>query len=526
MTGVRISDAVSATASAAPDAVATVLGNLRWTYHDLNARVDALARALLAAGIKKGDRIATLQTPHPEFLVAFLATASIGGIWVGLNPRYRVDELRHVVLDAGPRILLTRTRIEGRRYESDIKTLCKSSPELERVVVFDDDPVPEGATSLQEFLESGAAVTDQDLSASRAACGDRDPCLIVYTSGSTGKSKGAVLSHEGIVDFGRTQNRLWPVSPLRMLNYFPINHVGCVVDVCAPCLIAGGTLVFMEHFDATRSLELMVHERITLWGSVPSVFQMQLSLPAFDLFDVSAVQLIVFEGAAMPRDLIARLLKLGPPLATNYGMTETTSAITCLEPTHDEELLTNTVGGVFPGVEVKLVDLTGALASPGSEGEVWARSHYNLLEYWRQPAATAQALQADGYFRTGDVAIHRADGRYRLVGRLKEMFKSGGYNVYPREIEAAIEAHPNVDMVAVVCIPHPVWNEVGVAFVATRENISPSTIRAWCEERLANYKIPKVIVVEKELPILPIGKVDKVLLRERALHLSRMESPA
>lgn len=524
MTGVRMSDSVSATARESPEAVATVLGHQRWTYHQLNERVDALARALLAAGIKKGDRIATLQTPCPEFLVAFLATASIGGIWVGLNPRYRVEELRHVVLDAGSRILITRTVFEGRQYESDIKALCQSSPELEHVVVFDDDPVPVGATSLQDFLESGASITDQDLSASRAACGGRDPCLIVYTSGSTGKPKGAVLSHEGIIDFSRTQNRLWPVSPLRILNYFPINHVGCVVDVCAPCLIAGGTLVFMEHFDVTQSLELMVNERITLWGSVPSVFQMQLSSPAFDHFDVSAVQLIVFEGAAMPRELVARLLKLGPPLATNYGMTETTSAITCLEPTHDEELLTNTVGSVFPGVEVKLVDPAGTPAPLGSEGEVWARSHYNLLEYWRQPTATAHALQADGYFRTGDVAIQRADGRYRLVGRLKEMFKSGGYNVYPREIEAAIEAHPKVDMVAVVSVPHPVWDEVGVAFVATREDIPPSTIRAWCEQRLANYKIPKMIAVEKELPILPIGKVDKVLLRERALHLTRMES--
>jgi acyl-CoA synthetase (AMP-forming)/AMP-acid ligase II len=245
---------------------------------------------------------------------------------------------------------------------------------------------------------------------------------------------------------------------------------------------------------------------------------MLLSLPEFHLYDLSKVQLIVFEGAAMPAELIAQLLRIGKNLATNYGMSETTSAITALEPTRDPELLANTVGSAFPGVEVRLMAADGRPAVVGEIGEVWARSRYNLLEYWRAPLATAQAFSADGFFRTGDLAVQRSDGRYRLVGRVKEMFKSGGYNVYPREVEETLESHSAVAIVAVVSVPHAIWQEVGVAFIELRAPIATRELEDWCRERLANYKVPKRFVILPALPLLPIGKVDKSELRRLALQ--------
>lgn len=516
----RISDYPAWIAARAPDAEAMVLDDRRWTYAAMRDAIDQLARSLIAAGVGKGDRVATLQTPRPEYLVAFLATASIGGIWIGLNPRYTLEELAYVVSDAAPRVLLTRTRIGERSYGGDIRALRAASSELEHIVAFDGEPPVAGMSPWSDFLAAGQSTPDAALAVARAGCGGRDPCLIVYTSGSTGQPKGALLHHEGLAAFCLEQNRLWPVEPLRAVNYFPINHVGCVVDVSLPVLLAGGTILFLEQFDPRRCLALMEAERATLWGSVPSCFQMQLALPDFDRFDLSAVQLILWEGAAMSREMIERLLQVHPRLATNYGMTETTSGITALEPGDDPDLLAESVGRAFPGVEVRLVDSDGRDVAAGETGEVWARSAYNMLGYWNRPEASAAALTPDGWFKTGDLAVARSDGHYRIVGRLKEMFKSGGYNVYPREIETVIETHPAVAEAAVVSAEDPVWQEVGIAFVVAERPVAADELEAWCRARLANYKIPKHFVFDAALPLLPIGKVDKPLLKRRAAMLA------
>jgi len=512
----RVDDLARAAAAATPDAEAMVLGDQRWSYAELMARVDALAAALLAVGVRRGDRVATLSTPHPDFLVAFLAATSVGAIWIGLNPRYRLGELAYVLGDAEPCVLLARSRIQERDYADDLATLVQGCPSLRAVVALNGDPLFAGAVTYDAFIAQGAAVDPGTLEAARAATGGRDPCMIVYTSGSTGKPKGALLCHEGICEFSRAQNTLWPVSPLRILNYFPINHIGCVIDVTTPALAAGGAVIFLEQFETAEALRLAADERCTLWGSVPSVLQMQLALPDFAAYDLSAVQLVLWEGAAIPADVLDRLLAMGRPMATNYGMTETTSAITALAPTRDREILLGTVGPAFPGVEVKLMKADGTEAATGEEGEVWARSGWNMLGYWRRPEATAETLTPDGWLRTGDTAVRRPDGHYRIVGRIKEMYKSGGYNVYPREVEDALETHPAVSLAAVVSVPDPLWAEVGVAYIVPTGAVTAAQLQAHLRDRLANYKIPKRFVIREALPLLPIGKVDKIALKAEA----------
>lgn len=516
----RISDFIFAHAQTQPDAVAVVLGERRWTYAALAAAIDALARAMAAAGVVHGDRVATLQTPHPDYLIALLATASIGGIWVGLNPRYQLAELRHIVEDAAPKLLLARSEVMDRSYERELVELCAGLPAIERLVIFDGDPEVPGAMTMAAFLRGGHAYPPARLEEVRAGVGWRMPCLIVYTSGSTGQPKGAVLHHAGINEFCEAQNRLWPLEPHRVLSYFPINHIGGVVDTVLPCIAAGGTVVFMEQFDPAACLALMVREAVTLWISVPSVFQMQLDLPNFADYDLSAVQLIVWEGAEMPVGMIERLLRTCPKLATNYGMTETTSAITVVAPTDDIALLSRSVGQAFPNVEIRLTNADGFVVAEGAEGEVQTRSALNLLGYWRRPDATEACFTADGFFRTGDLAVQRPDGSYRLVGRLKEMYKSGGYNVYPREVETVLEQHPAVALAAVVVRADPIWQEIGVAFVQSSDEIDPQALEAHCRAHLANYKIPKIFVIERDLPTLPIGKIDKQELTRRARELA------
>lgn len=498
-----------------PRAVAVLDDHGATTYQDLAEEVDRIAKALIASGVKKGDRVATLQTPHIEFLTTFLATVSIGAIWLGLNPKYQSGELDYVVSDAEPKVILACSRVGARDYAADLRRWSGGVASVKYVVSFGPS-ASSPAIPYRAFLESGSRVGDDALLAAKGQAGGRDPCLLVYTSGSTGKPKGALLHHAGVIQFARLQNALWPLEPNRTLNYFPINHIGSLVDVTAPTIVAGGAMRLMEAFSAARALDVMEQDGTTLWVSVPSTFAMQIGLPDFDQRDLSAVQLVAWEGAAMPEDLIRRLLGRFSRLATNYGMTETTSAITILEPTDDFDALAHSVGAPAPDVEVALVDHDGRVAGVDEEGEILVRSARNFLGYWNRPEATRDAFTEDGYFRTGDVGVWREDGRLKLVGRLKEMYKSGGYNVYPREVEAVLEAHPGIAQSAVVSAPDPVWGEVGVAFIRPESRLDIDTLNAWCRTRIAHYKIPKLFVLEPQLPLLPIGKVDKSALKKRA----------
>jgi acyl-CoA synthetase (AMP-forming)/AMP-acid ligase II len=511
----RISDCLNWHAERQPDAEALVIDGRRISYAQLAAQVDEMARALMASGVAKGDRVATLQTPSPEFLIAFIATASIGAIWAGLNPKYRRDELLHPVRDCQPKLLLARREVHGRRYEDEIAAMREAGG-IETLVGYEGGDAGLGLLSMPEFLARADTVTQGELAARRAESGGREACLLVYTSGTTGTPKGAVLHQQAIIDFALEQNRIWPVEPNRALNHFPVNHVGCTVDLAIPVLMAGGCTIFLEQFEPGRTLDIMEAERVTFWGSIPAVFSLQLAEQARRPRDLSAVQMIVWEGAAIPQDILDALAQFGVPMATNYGQTESTSAMAAEPPTTAREPLLNSVGHVFPGVELRLLAADGTDVPDGEPGEVCARSAYNFLGYWNRPEATAQAFTADGFLRTGDLAIRRPDGRYRIVGRVREMFKSGGYNVYPREVEMLLETHPAVTQAIVVAVPDPLWQEVGVAFLTVSSETTPDEILAYARERLANYKVPKRLLIEAELPLLPVGKVDRTALRKRA----------
>ncbi len=501
-----------------PDAPALISDDGHITYGGFAEAVKQFAKALLALGVEKGDRVATLQTPHPDFAVAFLGTSLIGAIWVGLNPKYQSAELNYVVVDAEPKVILIRDSIGGRSFVSDATKWNATIPSVEHMVLYGDATTDE-VLSYSEFLKKGDTISDEAVYAAAGVTGGKDPCLIVYTSGSTGAPKGALLHHRGIARFSVLQNKLWPISPLKTLNYFPINHIGSLIDVMMPTVVAGGEMRLLEVFDPQRALDVMVEENVSFWASVPSVFAMQFDVPDMEKRDFSAVQLAVWEGAPLNADLARRLGKICPRLATNYGMTETTSAITIMEPTDDIEALTESVGLPAPDVEVRIANADGSDVPQGEAGEIVVRSERNFLGYWRRPQPTQEAFTEDGFFRTGDLGVMRDDGRIKLVGRLKEMYKSGGYNVYPKEIEAVIENHPGVAQAAVVAAPDDRWDEIGVAFVSPKAGGAVHDLEAWCGERLANYKRPKHYVIETELPLLPIGKIDKSALKERAAEL-------
>ena len=505
----RISDYVAWYAASTPDAPAMVLDERSTSYRELARQVDELSRALLAAGVRRGDRVATLTTPHPEFLIAFLATASLGAIWVGLNPRYQQQELVYVLRDSEPKLVLTRTRIGERDYLPELQALRDSLPQIEHWVALDE---------MQAFLNRGNDVEPAQLAHAREQVLPEDPALIVYTSGSTGQPKGALLPHRGLVRCSLVQYSQWHPEPLRTLNFFPINHVACVGDVSCYTLVAGGCIVFLEQFSPAAVLERIESQGVTFWGGVPTTFLLSLADPMFASVDLSSLQFIFWSGAAAPAELVERLAALGVPLATSYGLTETVGSVTFTSPSASREALLETIGSAPDAYEVRLADVDGEVTACDIPGEIQVRGDFIMCGYWRRPDATADAIDREGWLHTGDLAVRRADGLLRLVGRLKDVFKSGGYNIYPREIEQALESHAGVALAAVVAVPDPVYGEVGHAFIVAGEGApSSEELQAHCRYLLANYKVPKRFTVLRDPPMLPIGKIDKRRLRELAL---------
>lgn len=488
-----------------PDAIALIEQDDTWTYKSLNSAIERCASGLIKAGVNPGDRVATLSAPTADFVITFLAAISVGAIWQGLNPRYQKEEIAYAIGDAQPKLIFTPNEADGRAYLDELRdTVSRFDWEVQLV------DMNEGLDSFSSSVDPSAVLVRREL------LSELDPAIIVYTSGSTGKPKGALLTNKAIVSMSLMQNEVWPVSPLVGLNFLPINHVGNIVDTTMPVFTAGGTMVLMSQFDPDGSIELMEKHGVTVWGSIPSVFHLQLACERYKTADLSAVKLIVWEGAAMPVDTIHELKQTCTLMATNYGMTETTSAVTILKPTDDLEVLANSVGSAVPGVEIRLADASDKSVSDGEAGEIQTRSMYNTVGYWRRDDATKGAFTDDGFFKTGDLAKRRTDGRYQIVGRLKEMFKSGGYNVYPREIEEVLESHDSIAAAAVVGADHPVWGEAGVAFVLATRDVTKAKLEALMREHLANYKIPKKIEFIAEMPLLPIGKIDKKVLKTQA----------
>ncbi len=511
----RISDYVSRFSEQTPDEIAMVCRGRRINYADAAAQVDSWACALLAAGVRKGDRVAMLCTPRAEFWIVFLATAKIGAIWVGLNPHYSSREVEYVIGDAKPRVFVTLSSAGNRSFLPYVDELASKHPEL--IVVTIDEAAP-GNTELESFIAAGSGYPKKSMTDAAAAVDTLDPALIVYTSGSTGAPKGAVLSHYSLTYGATMQTTHFQLDEPSLVVCFPINHVASVADTCATTLVKGGKIVFQEQFDPSASVRATIEERCTMMGGVPTMFQMQMETDEFRTGDFSALKTVLWGGAAMPVEFIRKLQKLDKRMLTAFGMTETACHVTYTDASAALDVLAQTVGRPDPHCEVRTETANGQHATERNPGELQVKGEFLMLEYWNRPEATRDAFTADGWLKTGDLAYQREDGNICLVGRLSDMFKSGGYNVYPREIETVLEAHPGIATAAVVGVPDPLYQEVGVAYLKRESGraVSAADAEEWCRTRMANYKIPKRIEILDELPLLPVGKVDKQALRQMA----------
>lgn len=518
---------ISRQAARMPEALAVVFGDLRWTYRELNNHVAACAKALIAAGVSKGDRVALLGSPRPEFLVVFLASASIGAIWVGLNPVQQPDEYRHILGDARPCLLFGFASLRGRDNRDMLHALAFEFPSIGRMVLLDDAFAP--GSDYGKFLEEGIAVRDDALTRAMGSLDADDGALIVYTSGSTGRPKGAVLTQGNIAWSARLYRDLWRLDPLRVICNLPVTHVACCVETVAYALMGGGTVVLQEQFEAADYLSAIEREGVSWTPLVPTMFQRILTLPDWRRYDTGSLRVILFGGAAMPVDMIEGLKALSTAVVGCWGMTETTSGVTFTDGSDSTEILSRSVGRPAPGVEIGIMGEHQRLLAGEEVGEIVVRGPCVFKGYFGMAQATREAIDAEGWLHSGDLGRRDAEGRLYVVGRIKEMFKSGGYNVYPREIEIAIEANPAVAMALVVPVPDPTYQEVGYAYVLRHPgaDLTAEMVLAHCRERLANYKVPKRLFVRDALPMLANGKIDRTaVLKEAAATAEATARPS
>jgi acyl-CoA synthetase (AMP-forming)/AMP-acid ligase II len=517
----RIGDLLADSANRFPDREAAVFGDRRIGYRELDTAVGRCARALLAAGIGRGDRVAMLTTPRPEFLIVFLATLRVGAIWVGLNPVHQPAELGYVLGDCRPRLLFGFARLRGRDNRPVLRDLPRAAPAIAKLVMFGE---PEGlGQPYADFVAAGDSVPESALEARIGRVRPDDVAMIVHTSGSTGHPKGAMITQRNLAHCAEVQRWLFPIAPLRILCNLPVDHTVCTCDVIAYALACSGTVVFQERFRPEDVLAAVARERITCLIQISAMLQRILAHPARRQFDTSSLQATFFLGAPLPLALITELKTLGGMVVTGWGLTEATSSVTYTAAGDGLDVLAETVGRVAPGSEIRIADEGGRALEAGRTGEILVRGACVMAGYLDRPDATKAAIGTEGWLRSGDLGSIDSAGRLRLVGRIKDMFKSGGYSIYPREIENVLESHPAVALAVVVAIPDPLFYEVGIAFLVPRSGRTATRdeIERHCRARLANYKIPKRFVIRDALPALANGKFDKVALRAEALDLGK-----
>lgn len=502
----RVSDYPREHAAARPEDPALHFDGRTTTYGALDQQVRQFAKALLAAGVRPGHRVAIFAAARPEFVISYLAAISIGAIWQGLNIGYTARELAYVLGDAEPRIVFAAPP------QGAAETLADSTRAAGLA-----EPIVAGTPQWDAFLAAAESVTEEALDEAIAAVDPLDPAMLVYTSGSTGTPKGALIRHGGIVRLALVQSGKWGLERPTVLCNLPINHIGCVGDLLSVPLIAGGSVVLRETFNPEQVLADIEEFEIGALFQVATQLQRVASLDSFDQRELPSLKLVGWGGSPLPQATMDRFRAKGSSLMATYGLTEATFSVTYTDLDSTDEVLLNTVGRPDPHIELRILTEDGEWDETAT-GEVCIKHPATMAGYFGRPRDTEEAFTADGWLRTGDIGHLRPDGNLVLVGRVSEMFKSGGYNVYPREIELVIENHPDVEVAAVVPRPDPDFQEVGVAYVQPRagHDPDPEALRTWLREHLAGYKVPKEVIIHPALPLLPVGKIDKQTLKTMA----------
>lgn len=507
------------------DALVEAATGRRWTYAEFADDVDALALGLLDLGIVKGDRVGIWAPNRAEWTLVQYATAKIGAILVTVNPAYRSHELEYVLCQSGIRLLVAADRFKTSDYAAMVEEVRPRCAALEFVALL-DGPL------WNSLLERGRGGDREDLVRAQAALSPDDPVNIQYTSGTTGFPKGATLSHHNILNNAFFVGETCGYTELdRVCIPVPFYHCFGMVMGNLACTSHGAAMVIpAPAFEPGATLAAVQAESCTSLYGVPTMFIAELARPDFDSYDLSSLRTGIMAGSPCPVEVMKEVIdRMGMrEVSICYGMTETSPVSTQTRVDDSVERRVSTVGRVGPHLEVKVVDpATGRTVPRGEPGELCTRGYSVMLGYWDQPERTAEAVDAARWMHTGDLAVMDGEGYLSITGRIKDMVIRGGENLYPREIEEFMHAHPDVMDVQVIGVPDPKYGEELMAWLRMREGAEPLTaqaVREYCEGRLAHFKIPRYVHVVEEFPMTVTGKIRKVEMREMAARL--LDPPA
>jgi fatty-acyl-CoA synthase len=522
------------------DAVVFPALGLRWSWRELDRRVDAVSDALLASGVARGEHVGIWSMNAPEWVVTQFAVGRIGSVLVNINPAYRLHELEEALRMADVSMLIVGAPFKGsdflRMVETVVPEVAAASstdwtsarlPRLRRLVAVGQRPGPGwiGWTDLEN------APAHPDRLAREAQSHAEEVFNIQFTSGTTGLPKGAMLTHRNVLMNAYHIGQRVRYGPAdRVCVPVPFYHCfGCVLGTLT-CAVSGAAMVVPAPcFDPRATLAAVAAERCTSLYGVPTMFVSELDLPDRAGYDLSSLRTGIMAGSPCPLPLMQAVVStLGASQMTiGYGQTEASPIITMTSVDDPIEVRVGTVGCPIPGLEVKLVNpATRQEVPPESAGELCVRGHCVMTGYYHNPEATARVLDAEGWLYTGDLARLRDDGNYRIVGRSKELIIRGGENIYPPEIEEFLHHHPAVAEAAVIGLPDAKYGEVVAAWIVPRTgaDITAQAIRDYCRDQIAHYKIPQYIEIVEHLPRTVTGKVRKHILREQGVTRFGLEA--
>ena len=514
--GETISHSLERTIERVPDAEALVSCHqgVRYTYAEFGEAVDRLARGLLAAGLAKGDRVGVWGPNRAEWALVQYATAKAGVILVNINPAYRLNELEYALGQSGCRWIFSTQQLKGSSFVEMVERVRPQLPELERAVFFE--------TPEWDEVASGDGFTG-DLQAHADELDFDDPINIQYTSGTTGFPKGATLTHHNILNNGYFIGGLLGYTERdRVCIPVPLYHCFGMVLGNIAATARGACMVYpAETFEPVATLQACAEERCTSLYGVPTMFIAELGHERFPEFDYGPLRTGIMAGSPCPVEVMKRVMAdMGiEEMSIAFGMTETSPVTTQTARVETVENRCATVGQVHPHVEIKIIDPgTGRTVERGRPGEFLARGYVVMQGYWNDTERTAEAIDAQRWMHTGDLATMDEHGYVRIVGRIKDMVIRGGENVYPREIEEFLYTHPDIADVQVVGVPDERYGEELMAWIILRPgaSLTEDEVKAFCKGQIAHFKIPRYVKFVQAFPMTVTGKVQKFKMRDEA----------
>ena len=492
-----------------PERTLVVAGGSRQSYGQVDARSSALAAALSELGIEAGDRVAIILPNRPEWIASLLACAKLGAVVVPVNPRLNYHELKYQLRHAEVSAAITAEQYDGIDFLQYFEDVIAELPDLQYLVTVGDEELwyDDRIFRFEDLVSSGEG---RPYRASSSA-GDESDLALLYTSGTMGKPKGVRLSHRAVVETAvRTGEAIALSAADRVLVALPLFTIfgfGVVVGALA----VGATLVLQDDFKARDAIRLMESERITVLHGVPTMYHLLIRDATFDPSRLRWLRSGIIAGGSVSEDLCIRV-RTWCDVQIAYGLTETGPTVAVTRSVDPADKRITTVGRPLPGVEVKVVDfVTGALHGPEAVGEIAVRGPNVMLGYARMPAETRRSFTPEGFFLTGDLGIIDEDGYVRIVGRRRETILRGGYQIYPREVEDQLRAHPAVDDVCVIGVPHDILGELVCACIVPVEGavITGEEIKEFARDTVADYKVPDLVRFFDEFPMTGSGKVKR-----------------